>query len=296
MSAGAGRTGEGTTVGALLDELGVVIAGPHAPPARALARDVIAGVLGEPRFWPTAHHDLVLDASHADRMRAAAHALRDGMPIQYAVGRAQYRHLTLAVDRRVLIPRSETELLVDLVLAAQRGGRGTVVDVGTGSGAIALALAAEGAFERVIGTDVSPGALEVATANLGAIPADRRSRVEFRVGSLLEPLGGLAVDTIVSNPPYISRAEAAMLPRLVYDWEPHEALFAEADGMAVIEALVPAAADALRPGGLLALEVDSTRATLAARAVSNEGRFTEVEVRPDLTGRPRFVVARREEQ
>lgn len=286
----------GTTVGALLDELSVAIAGPSAPPARSLARDVIAGVLGEARFWPTAHGDFALDAAAASRMRDAAAALRRGMPIQYAVGRAQYRHLTLEVDRRVLIPRSETELLVDLVLAAQRGGRGTVVDVGTGSGAIALALAAEGGFERVIGTDLSAGALDVARANLAAIPEARRDRVEFRHGSLLEPLEGLRVDTIVSNPPYISPAEAAALPRLVYDWEPHEALFAEADGMAVIEALVPAAADALLPGGLLALEVDSTRATRAASVVSNEGRFTEVEVRPDLTGRPRFVVARREEQ
>lgn len=288
--------GGSITVRALLDELAVVIAGPSVPPARSLARDVIAGVMGEARFWPTAHGDLVLDAALAERMRRAALDLRQGMPIQYAVGRAQYRHLTLAVDRRVLIPRSETELLVDLVLAAQRGGRGTVVDVGTGSGAIALALAAEGAFERVIATDLSADALEVAKANLAAIPAERRDRVEFRLGSLLEPLGGLRVDTIVSNPPYISRAEAAGLPRLVYDWEPHEALFADADGMAVIEALVPAAADALLPGGLLALEVDSARATRAADVVSNKGRFTEVEVRPDLTGRPRFVVARREEQ
>lgn len=284
------------TVGALLDELAVRIAGPGVPPARSFARDVVAGVMGEARFWPTAHRDRVLDAATAGRMRAAALALREGMPIQYAVGRAQYRHLTLTVDRRVLIPRSETELLVDIVLAAQRGGRGTVVDVGTGSGAIALALAAEGGFERVIATDLSGDALEVARANLGAIPEDRRGRVEFRQGALLEPLEGLRVDTVVSNPPYISRAEAPGLPRLVYDWEPHVALFADADGMAVIEALVPRAGEALLPGGLLALEVDSTRATLAAAAVSNDGRFTEVEVRPDLTGRPRFVVARREDE
>lgn len=284
------------TVGALLDELAATIAGPNVPPARALARDVIAGVRGEARFWPTAHPELMLSPAEADAMRRAAIALREGMPIQYAVGHAQFRHLRLKVDRRVLIPRSETELLVDLVLAAQRGGRGTVVDVGTGSGAIALALAAEGAFDRVIATDVSPDALEVARANLAAIPADRRARVEFREGASLEPLRGERVDTVVSNPPYISVDEAAALPRLVYDWEPHSALFADAGGMAVIRALVPGAAEVLVPGGLLALEVDSTRAALAAAVVSEDGRFTDVETRLDLTGRPRFVVARRKEQ
>ncbi|MEX2182733.1 MAG: peptide chain release factor N(5)-glutamine methyltransferase [Gemmatimonadaceae bacterium] len=283
------------TIGALLDELAASLVGPGVPPARAAARDVIAGVLDRPRFWPSAHRDDPLDAATLAAIRGAAARLGEGMPIQYAIGRATFRHLTLAVDRRVLIPRPETELLVDLVLAAQRGGSGTVVDVGTGSGAIALALASEGAFDRVIGTDLSADAIAVATANLGAIATDRRARVEFLVGDLLAPIGGLRVDTIVSNPPYISPAEEAELPQVVRDWEPPSALFAGEDGMAAIRALVPQAAAALRPGGLLALEVDSRRSTLAAAAVSQEGRFTEVETRNDLTGRPRFVMARRQE-
>jgi release factor glutamine methyltransferase len=257
---------------------------------------VIAGVLGEARFWPTAHPDRSLAPDEAEVMRRAAAALRQGMPIQYAVGHAQFRHLRLKVDRRVLIPRSETELLVDVVLAAQRGCKGRVVDVGTGSGAIALALAAEGDFERVIATDLSADALEVARGNLVALPEERRGRVEFREGSLLEPLAGERVDAVVSNPPYISPDEADALPRLVYDWEPHAALFAGAGGMAIIRGLVPGAAEVLTPGGLLALEVDSGRAALAADAVTADGRFTDVETRLDLTGRPRFVVARRKEQ
>ncbi len=289
------RVEQGTTVGALLDSLAAELAGPGVPPSRAVARDLIAGVLDQPRFWPSAQRGLVLDADTERAIRAAAGRLREGMPMQYAVGRAPFRHLTLAVDRRVLIPRPETELLVDLVLAAQRGGKGTVVDVGTGSGAIALALAAEGGFSEVIATDVSADALDVARANLTAIPAERRGRVSFRLGSLLEPLAGGRVDTIVSNPPYIAPDEAAGLPRLVRDWEPASALFADANGMAVIQALVPQAAEALVPGGLLALEVDSRRVTDAAACVSGEGRFTDVETRLDLTGRPRFVVARRQE-
>ena len=284
------------TVGALHDALAEELAGPGVPPARAVARDLIAGVMDQPRFWPSAQRALVLDASSAAAIRTAAARLREGMPMQYAIGRASFRHLILSVDRRVLIPRPETELLVDLVLAAQRGGKETVVDVGTGSGAIALALAAEGGFDEIIATDISPDALAVAEANLVSIPADRRGRVSFRLGALLDPVRGASVDTIVSNPPYISHNEAAELPRLVRDWEPATALFADADGMAVIQALVPEAAIILKPGGLLALEVDSRRVTVAAELVSNDGRFTDVETRLDLTGRPRFVVARRQEQ
>lgn len=284
------------TVGAMLDALTAELTAPGLPPSRTLARDLMAGVLDQPKFWPTAHAESPLSAEQERAIRDAAARLAAGMPMQYAVGRAAFRHLTLAVDRRALIPRPETELLVELVLAAQRGGSGVAVDVGTGSGAIALALAAEGSFDEVIATDISADALALARTNLSAIPEDRRARVTFLEGDLLGPLRGRKVDTIVSNPPYISPAEHDELPRLVREWEPHLALFAAEDGMAAIRALVPQAALVLRPGGLFALEVDARRATLAAEAVSNDGHFTDVELRPDLTGRPRFVVARRDER
>lgn len=280
----------------LLDELALALVKPGVPPSRTVARDLVAAVMDKPRFWPTANASTMIEADTAATIRGAADRLRQGMPIQYAVGKAAFRHLTLQVDRRVLIPRPETELLVDLVLAAQRGGSGIVVDVGTGSGAIALALAAEGGFSRVIAVDVSADALAVARRNLAAIPEDRRGRVEFREGDLLAPLAGERVEVVVSNPPYISPAEARELPALVHDWEPHLALFADDDGMAAIRALVPQAAEVLVPGGLLALEVDARRADLASAAVAADARFTDVEQRPDLTGRPRMVVARRKER
>lgn len=284
------------TVGELLDELAELLAGPGVPPARAAARDLIAGVLEQPRFWPTAHRDDELPESDEGTIRAAAERRAQGMPMQYAIGRAGFRHLTLQVDPRVLIPRPETELLVDLVLAAQRGGTGRAVDVGTGSGAIALALAAEGGFDEVHAIDLSPDALKVARANLAAIPEDRRARVAFHEGSLLKPVADLRVDTVVSNPPYISMAERAALPALVREWEPSMALFSGDGGMWAIRALVPQAAEVLVPGGLLAMEVDARRADLAAAAVRDDGRFTDIETRLDLTGRPRFVVARRQER
>lgn len=284
------------TVGDLLDELAVTLAKPGVPPARAIARDLIAGVLQQPRFWPSANQGCAVSDTEESSIRGAADRLAQGMPMQYAIGRAGFRHLTLQVDRRVLIPRPETELLVDLVIAAQRGGKGTAVDVGTGSGAIALSLAAEAGFDEVIAIDLSPEALAVAEANLAAIPEDRRARVRFLQGDLLAPIRGRMVEVVVSNPPYISPAEARELPALVHDWEPHLALFADDDGMAVIRALVPQAAEVLVAGGLLALEVDARRADLAAEIVAADGRFTDVEQRLDLTGRPRMVVARRQER
>ncbi|WKW11748.1 peptide chain release factor N(5)-glutamine methyltransferase [Pseudogemmatithrix spongiicola] len=284
------------TLGDVLDDISLLLVRPGIPPARAQARDLIAWVLDKPRFWPSANPDHELTPAEVQAIQEAAEKLKQGMPLQYAVGKAPFRHLTLRVTPDTLIPRPETELLVELVIAAQRGGKGTVVDVGTGSGAIALALAAESAFEHVIATDISEKALEVAKANLQAIPEDRRPRLDFRHGDLLAPLKGQIVEAIVSNPPYISPVELPELPPNVRDWEPHSALFADNNGMAVIERLIGQAGDILQPGGLLAMEVDSRRCDLAVQAVQADARFTDVEPRLDLTGRPRFVVARRKER
>ncbi|MFI5232966.1 MAG: peptide chain release factor N(5)-glutamine methyltransferase [Gemmatimonadales bacterium] len=279
----------------LFDELAVSLAGPGVPPARADARDLIAAMLGKPKFWPTANPSLDLDPAIATAIQSAGANMARGMPLQYAVGRAAFRHLELRVDPRVLIPRPETEMLVELVLGLVSHG-GTVADIGTGSGAIALALASEGKFERVIAVDLSDDALDVARGNLAAIPADKRALIEFRAGNLLEPLAGETLRAIVSNPPYISRAEEGDLPAGVRDWEPSLALFSDEDGMAAIRGIVRGAADLLEPGGMLAVEVDSRRAGLARACAETDSRFRDVEIRPDLTGRERFLVARRQER
>ncbi|HLA89673.1 MAG TPA: peptide chain release factor N(5)-glutamine methyltransferase [Gemmatimonadaceae bacterium] len=278
----------------LLDHLATELAGPGIPPARADARDLIAAVLDQPKFWPSAHPSLELDAATTRAIREAAARLGRGMPFQYAVGKASFRHLTLCVDPNVLIPRAETELIVDIVLALTRG-EGEVADVGTGCGAIALALAAEGRFRRVIATEVSPAALAVARRNLGALREERRAVVDFREGSLLAPLHGERLSAVVANPPYISPAEAGDLPSSVRDWEPPLALFSAEDGMAAIRAFVRDAPAVLEPGGALVLEVDARRAGLARDAATGVGRWRDVEIRRDLTGRERFLVARRKE-
>lgn len=281
-----------TSVGELLDELAQVLAGDGVPPDRGGARDLIAAVLEKPRFWPTGHRDLTLDAAQWRTATSAAAAIRTGVPFAYAVGTAAFRHLTLHVDPRVLIPRPETEVLVDLALGAT-GGRGIIADIGTGSGAIALALAAEGQFERVIATDLSADALDVARTNLAAIPAEKRAIVEFRHGDLTAPLAGMRLTAMVSNPPYIAMSERDALPAGVRDHEPASALFGGADGMDVIDRLVVGAADVVAPGGVLVMEIDSRRAQMARTRAETTGRWSDVEIRPDLTGRERFLVARR---
>jgi len=288
------------TVGALVDALAPVLAHAGITEARVEARDLVAALADQPRFWPTIHRDELADADLVAAAARAAEKRARGAPFAYAVGRAAFRHLTLDVDERVLIPRQETEVLVDEVLAAcARAGHpgGIAVDVGTGSGAIALALACEGPFARVIATDVSLDALTVARANAAHARRAMCAPVEFRHGSLLAPLRDPAARVlaraVVSNPPYVAFHEAETLPAGVRDWEPALALFAGADGMAVIAALVREAAPVLEPGGLLAMEVDARRASTAAELVASDGRYTDVSVRLDLAGRERFVLATR---
>ncbi|HKS04833.1 MAG TPA: peptide chain release factor N(5)-glutamine methyltransferase [Gemmatimonadaceae bacterium] len=299
--------GNAATIGRLLDALALRFGGANGMPARAEARDLIAAVLDVPRFWPSAHRDVEITVEDGARIQDAATRFSRGMPLPYAVRRAAFRHLSLYVDERVLIPRPETELLVDIVLEATSGGRGTVIDIGTGSGAIALALAAEGGFDRVIGTDVSADALAVAQLNADYVQARgvrtpkgasshtarNRPAIEWCQGSYFAPVRGVRADVVVSNPPYISPREANELPALVRDWEPAVALFAENDGMAAIAGVVDGAGSALSSGGVLVIEIDSRRSEHATALMRDAGCYRDVVVRTDLTGRPRFACARR---
>jgi release factor glutamine methyltransferase len=283
------------TVARLLEHLERALAASGVPEPVSEAREIIAALYDVPRFWPLINGALVVDAGTVDRARRAVDRRGRGAPLAYAVGRAAFRNLTLDVDERVLIPRPETEHLVDLVLDALAGTtHGIAVDVGTGSGAIALALASEGSFSRVYATDISRDALDVASRNAKRARSTLRAPVELRHGSLLGPLLGLQVQVIVSNPPYIASGEAASLPSSVRDWEPPVALFSGADGMLATARLVRQAVDVLAPGGVLAIEVDVRRASLAAELVARERCFDTVRVELDFTGRERFVLARRQ--
>ena len=291
MTKRAAPDANAVTVGALVDLLAERFRAARVAEPVLEAREIIAALYDAPRFWPVANAEHVVEQALVTRAYDAAKLRVAGAPLAYAVGRAAFRSLHLSVDERVLIPRPETELLVDLVLqhAPKRAG-GVAIDVGTGSGAIAIALATEGRFGRVYAVDISRDALSVAQKNADAY-AKSAAPMELLHGSLLAPLADTRADVIVSNPPYIALGEAADLPPSVRDWEPAVALYSGADGMTATARLVRQATDILESGGLLALEVDMRRASLAAELVSREQRFADVRVELDLTGRERFVLA-----
>jgi release factor glutamine methyltransferase len=238
------------------------------------------------------------DRSTVDRFAAALARRAAGEPLAYVIRLAGFRTLELAVDSRVLIPRPETEGLVEHVLAwgARRSaGRadswGTVVDVGTGSGCVALSLAVEGRFGRIIATDTSAAALDVARLNCTMVrPA---TAIEFRLGSGIDPLRGIMADVIVSNPPYLTSSEFAALDRCVRDYEPRAALVGGADGMQHIRSLLFGASSAVAAGGLLAIEIDCIRAGLALR-LAREAGWHDARVEVDLFARPRYLLATKE--
>ena len=286
-----GRTEAATAaviIGDLVDAIASTLERAGIPDPDTEARDMVAATVGQNRFWPRLHADCHAAPDVAQRAQKAASRRAAGMPFAYAVGRAAFRHLTLNVNESVLIPRQETEVLVDLVLQRRWNG-GVVADVGTGSGAIALALATEGKFDRVLATDVAVDAIKVAKENARAL----RLNVEFRTGDLLAPLAGERLDVLVSNPPYIAFDEAGALPPSVRDWEPSHALFSGNNGLDATSRIVRDAPELLCTGGLLALEVDCRRALQVAELVASSGAYGEVAVCQDLMGRDRFVLATR---
>lgn len=256
---------------------------------RLNAELLLAGALGVKRLDLYLQFDRPLTADELAGFKPRLLRRARGEPLQYIAGEAQFRNLTLRVDPRVLIPRPETELLVGAVLewaAAHEAHR--ALDVGTGSGAIALSLATEGEME-VVATDLSSDALELAGENLRV--AAPGARVEFREGSVYEPVTGDLFDVVVSNPPYIGERERPELDSEVADWEPAGALFSGGDGLDVIRAIVRGAPDHLRPGGLLALEIGATQAEPVAALIRERPAFREPLIRKDLAGRDRIVLA-----
>ena len=217
-----------------------------------------------------------------------------GEPLQYVLGHWGFRTLDLLVDRRVLIPRPETEVVAGLAVdaAAALDRPAVAVDLGTGSGAIALSLAAERwPHIEVWATDASADALAVARANLAGL-GRRAGVVRLLEGdwydALPAELAGRA-DVIVSNPPYV--ADGDPLPAEVADWEPTAALLAGADGLSDLRRIIAGAPSWLAPGGTLVVEMGETQAD-AVSALAAAAGFADVRVEPDLAGRPRALVAR----
>jgi release factor glutamine methyltransferase len=229
-----------------------------------------------------------------DRLEAMVARHLAGEPLAYVLGHWSFRHLDLAVDRRVLIPRPETEVVagVAIELARTMPRPLTVADLGTGSGAIGLALADELPLEGVTVwlTDASAAAIDVARANLAGL--GRRGRnVRVAVGSWFDALPrGMRLDLAVANPPYIADS-SPNIEASVREWEPAEALFAGPDGLAAIREIVAAGPQSVRRGGWLVLEIGADQGAAVAELLAATG-YEAVEVRPDLAGRDRVAVAR----
>ena len=232
------------------------------------------------------------DDTFFDRYHAAITARSRRVPLQHITGTAAFGPLTLLVGPGVFIPRPETEAMLEWATAQCLPGtpaRPVIVDVCTGSGALALALAQHWPAARVLGVDDSDAALEYARRNSLGTKVEL-VRADATDPGLLTELDG-QVDLVVANPPYVP--EAVELEPEVAEHDPPHAVFGGQDGMTVITAVIRLAARWLRPGGFFAIEHDETTSLLTSELVSSTGLFDDVVARTDLTGRPRFVTARR---
>jgi len=232
-----------------------------------------------------------------DAWRRGLKRVADGEPLQYVLGEWDFRQLTLTVDCRALIPRPETEQLVDLVLQAPglwsaadpSAKQPLILDVGTGSGCLVLSLATERPQARYVASDASAEALELARAN--ALRCGAAERVEFRHASGCGEFPAGSVAAIVANLPYIPTAEVAKLERHIREHEPVQALDGGADGLDIVRAVARDAAMVLRPNGWLFLEIGDEQGP-AVRELLEELGFVDVDILPDLAGRTRFAQTR----
>ena len=269
--------GAGKSVSQALSDATAVLTAAGCDTPRLDAELLLAWVLGVGRERLVIDARSELDACSADQFAAVLARRQSREPVAYIVGRKAFRRISLSVDRRVLIPRPETELLVEVALSLDRGAR--VADVGTGSGAVALALKEERPDLSVVGVDVSGDALEVARLNAAELGLE----VEFLQADLLDGVPG-PFDAVVSNLPYVAVGSA--LPPEIELYEPDLALFGGPDGMDPVRRLLPMLAGV----PLIAFEVGLAEAV--SGLVSAAG-FGSVEILYDLAGHERVVVGRR---
>lgn len=285
------------TIRALLCEAECsLVEGPHAERARRDAEALLLHALRKDALdtnlaWLIAHGHETLPVHLTRDFRAWVERRRAGEPIQYITGESEFYGLSFRVNRYVLIPRPETENLVEKAIELSRGfERQRIVDVGTGSGAIAVALASNLPDAHIYATDVSASALRVAQANAARNGVEER--VVFHEGDLLTPVAGLHFDLVVSNPPYVAEGDRDSLSVEVRNYEPAQALFAGGDGLEVYRRLIPAAFSRLALDGFIALEIGFGQQP-AVKALLAAAGFTGIEFANDLQGIPRVVVARR---
>jgi release factor glutamine methyltransferase len=261
---------------------------------------LLAKALGATRTELLREPGRVLPADEAAEFEALLSRRLAREPVAYILGHRAFRTIDLEVTRDVLIPRPDTETLVDVALEELRAvplagpdpeDEPLAIDIGTGSGCIALSLATEDLFVRVVATDIDPGALAVARDNAARLGLARR--VECVLSDLFHDVGERPFDLVVSNPPYIPADEYVALEPNVRDYEPRLALYGGVDGLDFYRRLVPGAALLLRPGGMLAVEVGAGQADDVAGIMEAARAFDQPRTRDDLAGVPRVVYAHR---
>ena len=263
-----------------------LLAAARARIERSDAELLLAHVLGRPRSWLFAHGDDVIDPHVGDRFEQQLRRCELGEPMAYITGRRGFWTFDLAVSPETLVPRPETELLVELALQRLPPGRPLqIADLGTGSGAIALALAHERPLAHVVATDASAGALGVARGNARDL---RLGNIEFRQGDWHAPLAGERFDLIASNPPYIAAGDPHLQE---LRFEPDAALASGADGLDAIRAIVRDASPHLVPGGWLLLEHGFDQGA-AVRSLLLDAGVNDVATERDLEGRDRVTLGR----
>jgi release factor glutamine methyltransferase len=264
--------------------------GPHPDRARADAELLLLHLLQRDRAYLLTHLDEILTGEGAVRYYALVERRLAGEPIQYILGEAEFYGLPFRVTRDVLIPRPETEHLVEKALdLAGRFPQPRIVDVGAGSGAISVALAHKLPQAKITSIDISPAALAIAGENA------RRNAVAVRFlrGDLLAPVAAESFEIVVSNPPYVPSTDRDSLAVEVREYEPGLALFAGDDGLEIYRRLIPAAFAVLVPGGFLALEIGFGQSPAIADLLAASG-FQQIEFVPDLQGIPRVACAQRQ--
>jgi release factor glutamine methyltransferase len=268
----------------------------QVPSPRMNAELLLMFALNCDRAYLYAHPERELVADEQTRYDAALAERARGVPAQYITGHQEFWGLNLIVSPAVLIPRPETEHLIETVLelqASASGGRepeagSRILDVGTGSGAIALALAKEFPTAEIHATDISTGALEIARAN--AARHQFESRIHFHHADLLSGFDNNSFDIIVSNPPYVGESEEDQVQLEVRKFEPRDAVFAGPTGVEVISRLIPQARAALKPGGWLIMEISGTISEEVGNLLQD---WKDVRIRLDLQSIPRVVQARK---
>lgn len=275
-----------TTVGGLLTEARARLREAGVEDAPREAARIWAGLARIPMGEAWLGRERRATGAEAERFLAAVERRAAGEPLAYVTGWTGFRRLTVHTDRRGLIPRPETEGLVELVLARQ--GYGVAADVCTGTGCIALALVDEGRYDAVHAVELDPGAHALATENIRATGL----RVRLHRGDLVAPLPTDGIDVLVSNPPYISTVECDALDPSVREWEPLVALAAGPDGLAHTRRLLDEGRRVVRRGGLIALELDATR-SMASAALAQDLGWMDTAIHRDLFGRERYLTARR---